>query len=557
MCRLGEFLTTRQKTIHPDQKSMSGILLLEIGDDLFLVTRMVSTSKWENKFYRTVSLSQEDADRGGSDGDAYDVENSELEDLAGLSVNNILKKAWDNVDNAYEFYRGFKKLHGFGVRKGDSGKDCEGNLVRYMFFCNKEGFRERKHYDRVDRMRVHKPETRTNCKAMLSVYLDKNDKYWKVRKLVTEHNHDLTPAGMVHLIANHHMMTDVFESEWEQAAEDYGLCQKQWWCQMYEKKEMWASAYLRDKFWAGYRTTSHCEGINTYVNKFSKSTHTILELVQCLDLVAREYRNKEMLLQFKSINSVPVMTTCLRSLERHAASVYTREVFDVKKEIEGAGALILISTRRIMNTMIYTLEEYEDPDVHIMSSFGRSTRKLSCLCNFWKKQGYPCKHMFFVMKAEHLKEIPEKIVLRRWRTDAKSAEHERGVILGHGALHSASQWLFFLGAQRLSMSQKAMRGIESLCKELEMDCRAFGSSMRRNEEKVGEGNPVVRDPVVAKAKSAPKLPTKKHLGKRRRCTGCKGIGHNKRNYPMKGRRMWGNNGPGLMSNDEWKSIVGT
>nr|XP_029144860.1 protein FAR1-RELATED SEQUENCE 5-like [Arachis hypogaea] len=690
-------------------------------------------------------------------------------DLAGLSVDDILKKVWDSIENAYEFYRGFGKLHGFGVRKGDSGKDCDGNVVRYRFFCNKEGLRERKHYDRVDRTRVHKPETRTNCKAMLSVYFDKNDKHWKVRKLVTEHNHDLTPVGMVHLIANHRrltkvaktqiagmqahgiatskivgymagtvggysmlgflkkdvynyadkmrrikvadgdansalvylegkaesdpmaiakynvtsdnrlanliwangssrvdyqffgdvlafdstyrknkykrpvvifsgsnnhkhttifgfgllldeslasyrwmlenlmeimcrkkpsvvvtdgdkamikvvsevlpesthrlcawhveknvtsnvkddelrglfrrwlyadMATDVFESEWEQVAEDYGLGQKQWWCQMYEKKEMWASSYLRDKFCAGYRTTSRCEGINAYVNKFSKSTHTIFELVQCLEMVAREYRNKEMLLQFQSINSVPVMTTCLRSLERHAASVYTREVFgDIKKEIEGVGALILISRRRIMNSMIYTLEEYEEPDVHIMSSFGRSTGKLSCQCNFWKKHGYPCKHMFFVMKAEHLKEIPDNIVLRRWRTDAKSAEQytenwgdysERGVILRHGALHSASQWLFFLGAQRLSIFQKTMRGIESLCKELEMDCRAFGSSMHRTEENVREANPVVRDPVIAKTKGAPKIPKKKALGKRRRCTGCKGLGHTKRNCPDRG-----------------------
>ncbi|XP_020992143.1 protein FAR1-RELATED SEQUENCE 5-like [Arachis duranensis] len=156
---------------------------------------------------------EEDANCGGSEGDAYEIENSDLEDLAELSEEDLLKKVWDSIDNAYEFYRGFRKLHGFGVRKGDSGKDCEGNLVRYRFFCNKEGLRERKHYDRVDRTRVHKPETRTNCKAMLSVYLDKNDKYWKVRKLVTEHNHELTPAGMVHLIANHCRLTEVAKSQ--------------------------------------------------------------------------------------------------------------------------------------------------------------------------------------------------------------------------------------------------------------------------------------------------------------------------------------------------------
>ncbi|XP_020960058.1 protein FAR-RED ELONGATED HYPOCOTYL 3-like isoform X2 [Arachis ipaensis] len=295
---------------------------------------------------------------------------------------------------------------------------------------------------------------------------------------------------------------------------------------MYDKKEMWASAYLRDKVCVGYRTTSRCEGINAYVNKFSKATHTILELVQCLEMVAREYRNKEMLLQFQSINSVPVMTTCLRSIERHVASVYTREVFgDVKKEIDGVGALILISKRRIMNTMVYTLEEYEEPDLHIMSSFGWSTGKLSCQYNLWKKHGYPCKHMFFVMKAEHLKEMPNKIVLRRWRTDAKSPEHyreswgdisERGVILRHGALHSVSQWMFFLGAQRLSMFQKTMCGIKLLGKDLELEYRAFHTGVRWSDKNVGEGNPVVRDPVVAKAKGAPKIAKKKTLGKRRR-----------------------------------------
>ncbi|RYR14049.1 hypothetical protein Ahy_B04g070714 [Arachis hypogaea] len=78
--------------------------------------------------------------------------------------------------------------------------------------------------------------------------------------------------------------------------------------------------------------------------------------------------------------------------------------------------------RRIMNTMVYTLEEYEEPDVHIMSSFRQSTGKLSCQCNFWKKHGYPCKHMFFVMKVEYLKEIPDKFILKRWRTDTKFPE---------------------------------------------------------------------------------------------------------------------------------------
>ncbi|KAL4373445.1 hypothetical protein AHAS_Ahas05G0082500 [Arachis hypogaea] len=50
---------------------------------------------------------------------------------------------------------------------------------------------------------VHKPKTRTGCQAKLSVNLDKNENNWKVRKVVTEHNDELAPIRMVHLIASH------------------------------------------------------------------------------------------------------------------------------------------------------------------------------------------------------------------------------------------------------------------------------------------------------------------------------------------------------------------
>ncbi|RYR24819.1 hypothetical protein Ahy_B02g058363 [Arachis hypogaea] len=74
-------------------------------------------------------------------------------------------------------------------------------------FDLKRRLREIRHYDRFDRHRGNKPETRTNCKAMLSIYL-KNEQKWKVRKVVLEHNHNLAPAGMFHLIWSHRKITD-------------------------------------------------------------------------------------------------------------------------------------------------------------------------------------------------------------------------------------------------------------------------------------------------------------------------------------------------------------
>ncbi|XLS81414.1 hypothetical protein HN51_047245 [Arachis hypogaea] len=127
----------------------------------------------------TQSDAFEEVHRAEERGVGVDDESCDFEDLRGMTVDDILKKVWVSVETAYEYYRRFGKMHGFGVRKGDSGKDCEGNLVRYRFFCNKEAFRDHKHYERIDRRREHKPETRTNCKAMLSIFLDKTDKCWR------------------------------------------------------------------------------------------------------------------------------------------------------------------------------------------------------------------------------------------------------------------------------------------------------------------------------------------------------------------------------------------
>ncbi|RYQ83830.1 hypothetical protein Ahy_B10g102685 isoform E [Arachis hypogaea] len=233
---------------------------------------------------------------------------------------------------------------------------------------------------------------------------------WHVERNVTSNMKDENLKVLFKRWLYSEMEIAEFEADWEDVLEEFGLKDSLWANQMHEKRKMWANAYLSDKFCAGFLTTSRCEGINAFVNKFSKSTHSILEMSQNLELAVREYRNKEILLQFNCIHTVPVMTTCLKSIESVAARVYTREVFsDVKKEIEKARAVNLVRKRR---------------------------------------------HMFFMMKAEHLAKIPKPLVLKRWRLDAESLDKyvenweessERGYLLRHGALYSASQWLFFLG----------------------------------------------------------------------------------------------------------------
>ncbi|XP_016200087.1 protein FAR1-RELATED SEQUENCE 5-like [Arachis ipaensis] len=120
--------------------------------------------------------------------------------VTGLTAEDIMKKLFRSEERAYEFYGRLGECNGFGVRKGDYAKDEDGSVVRRRFFCNRAGLRDGKHYNRLDRKRCHRPETCTNCQALMSVYLDKGSSVWKVRKVILEHNHELIPMGMVHMI---------------------------------------------------------------------------------------------------------------------------------------------------------------------------------------------------------------------------------------------------------------------------------------------------------------------------------------------------------------------
>ncbi|RYR28464.1 hypothetical protein Ahy_B01g052598 isoform B [Arachis hypogaea] len=107
------------------------------------------------------------------------------------------------VEEAYARYVEYAKATRFAVRKGDSIKDDEGNVVRKFFYCNQQGLPKKKHYERADRKRAHKAETRTSCNAKFVVFLDKQNGKWRMKTFVQDHNHDLTLPAFTNVMASH------------------------------------------------------------------------------------------------------------------------------------------------------------------------------------------------------------------------------------------------------------------------------------------------------------------------------------------------------------------
>nr|XP_025661373.1 protein FAR-RED IMPAIRED RESPONSE 1-like [Arachis hypogaea] len=96
---------------------------------------------------------------------------------------DIINHTFSTFEVAYDMYVRYAKYVGFGVWKGDFVKTKDDCYSKQKFFCNRVGLREKKYYDN------------------------------RVKNLFDEHNHDLVPQCMVHLILNHRQLTNANKAQ--------------------------------------------------------------------------------------------------------------------------------------------------------------------------------------------------------------------------------------------------------------------------------------------------------------------------------------------------------
>ncbi|RYQ96861.1 hypothetical protein Ahy_B08g092766 [Arachis hypogaea] len=426
------------------------------------------------------------------------------------------------------------------------------------YVANQQGLREKKHYERVDRKRTHKPETRTNCNAKIVVFLDKSCRKWGMKTLVEEHNHELAPQEFTNVMAPHrkipeghkvhiHSMHDAgfkttqimgffahmcggyrnlnFISKdlyWVDMITSFGLEDNDWVAKTYEKREMWANAYLCEKFCAGIGTISRCEGINSSLKKFIKSGNCLLELVKNLDRVVKDYRNNEFIADYKTLYSNPVLTMGLEALERSVSKFYTREIFYEVLHRDSIGG-----------TEKFMFRKYQKP-YHVYSVFvDRSCDKYECSCKLWERLEIPCCHIFCVLKELEKEELLSRLVLRRWCKDAKvadsSSQHASvsptdGFRVRYSALWSACLSLCFTAAQCTETYNTTITEVARMSREFES---LGGIGQRSSRVQVGADETHILDPKIIRSKGAPRGSTNANNG--RRCRRCLRFGHDRRN----------------------------
>ena len=106
-----------------------------------------------------------------------------------------------NPDEAWKFWVAYGGRTGFDVRKRYANvSSYDGKVTSCRFVCSNEGHRRKGLTNKVTK--CFRAETRTYCKARISLVLDRGAGNYEVTDVVLEHNHFLHLPETRHLMAS-------------------------------------------------------------------------------------------------------------------------------------------------------------------------------------------------------------------------------------------------------------------------------------------------------------------------------------------------------------------
>ncbi|RYQ83017.1 hypothetical protein Ahy_B10g101633 [Arachis hypogaea] len=221
-----------------------------------------------------------------------------------------------------------------------------------------------------------------------------------------------------------------FERKWFEMVEKFGVADKRWVQDMYERRHSWATTHIRGKFFAGFRTTSRCEGLHAVISRYVKSRYSYTEFLRHFQRCLMFVRAKEVEADFECAKGDPVMTTNLKQLERSAAENYTRAIFYLFVPILNRACVMrVVDSEDNGSYFIHTVSRYGTPGKDWRVVATSDTREVRCTCMRMECFGVPYEHIIAVLVLNNVHEIPRSLILPRWTKDAKLvAVQSMGVI---------------------------------------------------------------------------------------------------------------------------------
>ncbi|XP_010661460.1 protein FAR1-RELATED SEQUENCE 5-like [Vitis vinifera] len=323
-----------------------------------------------------------------------------------------------------------------------------------------------------------------------------------------------------------------FEKVWHEMVANLGLNENRWVIEIYGKRKRWAEAYLRGNFFGGMRTTQRCESMNAYLNRFLKIRLRLYEFVQQFDRAILRIRQNEAKVEFESNNSSPVLSTKLSILENHAATVYKESFLKFRDEMKNVELFFVVGLVSDHSMWAYTLSKFRHLNLNWEVQFCLDIVTLKCSCMMFESIGIPCCHMVVVMKVEHLEEIPQSCIMKRWTKLAKvytrsvlvnETDNDMDRFVQYGSLSSMCNKLSYFLSDTSSSFIEAKNEIQNLTARME-ELYNYNLKGKKIAADGATGTNQVRDPNIVKTKGNPGK-VAMDVQKGRRCSRCKRVGH--------------------------------
>ena len=144
--------------------------------------------------------------------------------------------------------------------------------------------------------------------------------------------------------------------------------------------------------------------MNVFLNRFLDRKTRFYELFQQVDRTLSRIRHNEIGADFSSNYTEPILITELAKIEKHVATIFTRGIFSmVQEELLNEQKFIVLYYMDKKGYCTYTLSQYGFPNSRWEVVYCPVDQSMKYSCLLFELHGYPCGHLFAIMKVEHLK----------------------------------------------------------------------------------------------------------------------------------------------------------
>ncbi|KAM0858945.1 hypothetical protein ACQ4PT_047538 [Festuca glaucescens] len=436
---------------------------------------------------------------------------------------------FDSIGEAYDFYNLYSWERGFGVRYGKSRLNVERVKCMQEIVCGCSSvifagvlLREEKveNFEWVFREFVKMMSGKTSNRAHRAMEVAIGNVLpatkhrwckWHVLRKAKERLGALYGKNSqfkvdfhqfkvdFHRIVNQMLTKDEFEAVWMQMLSMYALEKNPYLYQIYETRDKWAKPFFSGIFCARMTSTQRSKSANHMLKTYVPPGSAMHVFVKQFNKLMYD-RDVDESFQEKRTHLGGVVYKVGEPIEKHAAKIYTRTMFEKFQEV-------------LYKSGLYYVDELVAGEVFVAKHFDSESREkwckveyrilvndgyYSCECGMYEHMGMLCCHVVKVLVHLRCKEIPVAHVMKRWTVDARDVlplhlvqyQKDQGLVTSfsfrHSQLYLNCMEVVRLGDVNVDAYTTAMESIKVLVpklKQVAVEGDGLGLEQRMNAKK--------------------------------------------------------------------------